>query len=128
MTWRYVSSRTTTTLGDQQYGFGAKADDTFLVVKLQVTSNKDESATITDEAVKVESAEGNTYSADNDGTIAAMGSGEDPLFLKDLGPDQTTTSKIVFDVPQSVLDAGAKLRFNELGFGETHAYINLPRR
>jgi hypothetical protein len=126
LTWQYVSSRETSTLGNQQYGLGAKADDVFLVVKLSVTSNKDESATLTDDAIKLESSEGNTYSPDSDGTIAAMGSGEDPLFLTDLGPDQTTTSKVVFDVPQSVLDAGAKLRFNELGFGETHGYIKLP--
>lgn len=126
LTWKYVSSRRTSTLGDQQYGLGAKADDVFLVVKLSVTSNKNESATLTDNAIKLESSEGNTYSADSDGTIAAMGSGEDPLLLTDLGPDQTTTSKIVFDVPQNVLDKGAKLRFNELGFGETHAYIQLP--
>lgn len=128
LTWRYVSSRTTTTLGDLQYGLGAKADDMFLVVKLTVTSNKNESATLTDNAIKLESSEGNTYSPDSDGTVAALGSGEDPLFLTDLGPDQTTTSKVVFDVPQRVLDAGARLRFNELGFGDTHGYIKLPPR
>ena len=126
LTWSIVSARTATSLGDQRYGFGAKADDTFLVVTIKVRSNKDESATLTDEAIKLESSDGNTYSADSEGTIAAIGSGEDPLFLEDLGPDQSHTSKVVFDVPQSVLDGGAKLRFNELGFGETHGYIRLP--
>jgi hypothetical protein len=84
LTWKYVSSRETSTLGDQQYGLGAKADDVFLVVKLTVTSNKDESATLTDDAIKLESSDGNTYSPDSEGTIAAMGSGEDPMFLTDL--------------------------------------------
>ena len=126
LTWKYVSSRTASTLGDQQVGLGAKADDVFLVIKLSVTSNKNESATLTGDAIKLESSDGNTYSPDSDGTIAAAGAGEDPLFFTDLGPDQTTTSKVVFDVPQSVLDGGAKLRFNELGFGSTHGYIRLP--
>lgn len=126
LTWSILGTRTTETLGNQQYGFGAKADDTFLVVTIKVKSNKDESATISDDSIKLEGSNGNSYSADSEGTIAAIGSGEDSLFFEELGPDQSHTSKVVFDVPQSVLDGGAKLRFNELGFGETHGYIELP--
>ncbi|HUR87045.1 MAG TPA: DUF4352 domain-containing protein [Solirubrobacteraceae bacterium] len=86
LTWSVESSRTASTLGDQQFGAGAKADGTFVVVTLKVRSNKDESATITDEAVKLEAPDGTTYSSDSEGTIAAIGSGEDPLFFEDLGP------------------------------------------
>lgn len=126
LTWSILGSRTTKALGDQEYGLGEKADDTFLVVTIKVKSNKDESATISDENIKLEASNGNSYSADSEGTIAAIGSGEESLLFETLGPDQSHTSKVVFDVPQSVLDGGAKLRFNELGFGETHGYIKLP--
>lgn len=127
LTWSIKGASATATLGDQQYGLGAKADDVFLVVTVRVHSNKNESATITDNAIKLEGSDGNTYSTDSEGTIAALGTGEDTLMLEDIGPDQTTTSKIVFDVPRRVLASGASLRFNELGFGSTHGYIKLPR-
>lgn len=127
LTWSVLGTRTTKTIGDQQYGLGEKADDTFLVVTIKVKSNKDESATLSDDNIKLVGSNGNTYSADSEGTIAVIGSGEESLFFEDIGPDQSHTSKVVFDVPQSVLDSGAKLRFNELGFGETHGFIKLPQ-
>ena len=49
------------------------------------------------------------------------------FFLKDLGPDVTTTGVVAFDVPQSVLAESPAMRFNELGFGDTHGYIDLPQ-
>ncbi len=124
--WSIEGARTTTTIGDQDYGLGEKADDVFLIVNVKVRSDKDESVTLSDESIKLEGSNGNTYSADSEGTIAAVGAGEDPLFLEEIGPDQTTESRVVFDVPRSVLRSGAKLRFNELGFGSTHGYIELP--
>jgi hypothetical protein len=126
LTWSILGARAADTIGDQEYGMGEKADDTFLVVTIKVKSNKDESATISDDVIKLEASNGNSYSADSEGTIAVIGEGEESLLLETLGPDQSHTSKVVFDVPQSVLDGGAKLRFNELGFGETHGYIKLP--
>ena len=99
LTWRILSTRVAATLGNQQFGAGAKADDVFSVVTLKVTSNKDESATISDERVKLETIDDNTYSSEQPGHNPALGSGEDPLFLEDLGPDQTTTSRLVFDFP-----------------------------
>jgi hypothetical protein len=90
-----------------------------------VHSDKDESATFTSEVFKLE-VDGNTYETDSDGTIAAMGNGDEPFFLKDIGPDVTTRGTIVFDVPKSVLRKKLELRFGELGFGSTHGYIRLP--
>lgn len=124
--WSVQGAKTAKTIGEQEYGLGAKADDVFLIVDLKVRSDKNESATLSDETIKLQGANGTTYSADTEGTIAAVGAGDDPLFLEDIGPDQTTTSKVVFDVPRKVLRKGAKLRFNELGFGETHGFIRLP--
>lgn len=124
--WTIEDVKTAKQLGDQEFGFGAKADDVFVVVTVNVRSLKNESATLTSEAVQLESRDGAKYDADSEGTTAALGEGEDPLFLEDLGPDQTTTSRVVFDVPQRVLDGRPRLRFNELGFGSTHGYIRLP--
>jgi len=123
--WRLSSTRQTATIGEQQYGGGAKANGVFLVLKLRVHSDKNESATLTDNTIKLET-NGNTYDADNDGTIAAMGAGEHPFFLDTIGPDSDRRGTVVFDVPRKVLGQKIEVRFNELGFGSTHGYIVLP--
>ncbi len=124
--WRIASARSATELGDQTYGLGEKADGVFVIVELEVTSSHDESVTLSDSVVKLET-EGTTYEADNDGTVAAIGAGEEPFFLESLGPDSTMTGTVVFDLPESKLGQKLELRFGELGFGETHGYIRLPR-
>jgi hypothetical protein len=123
--WRLSSVRQTATIGEQQYGGGARANGVFLVLKLRVHSDKNESATLTDSTIKLET-HGNTYDADNDGTVAAMGAGEQPFFLDTIGPDSDRRGTVVFDVPRTVLEHKTELRFNELGFGSTHGYIVLP--
>lgn len=125
LTWKIVGAESTSTIGDQEFGLGSKADGVFVVVSLQVTSAKSESATLTDNAFQLE-VNGKTYDPDNEGTVAAVGAGEEPFFLEDIGPDSTVTGKVVFDVPQTVLSNKPEMRFNELGFGSTHAYIRLP--
>jgi hypothetical protein len=124
--WRVLGASSTKAIGDQQLGLGAKADGVFIVVKLQVHSNKTESDTITDESIQLEVPGGNTYKSDSDGTVAALGAGQKPLFLEDIGPDSTLRSEVVFDVPPKVLKKKIEVRFNELGFGSTHGYIKLP--
>lgn len=125
MIWRIESVRVAQTLGDQQYGLGAKADGAFVIVKLRVRSDKDESATLSDDAIKLET-NGNTYDPDSDGTIAAIGAGDEPFFLETVGPDSTERGTVVFDVPRKVLRQKVELRFGELGFGATHGYIRIP--
>jgi hypothetical protein len=126
MYWKVKGVRVTKTIGDQTYGLGQKADGQFVVVTLQVRSDKNESATLTDNVFQLE-IDGNKYDPDNAGTVAAVGAGENPFFLKDIGPDVVSTGKVVFDVPLSVLKKKTEMRFNELGFGETHGYILLPQ-
>lgn len=125
LTWQIVNVTTAKSLGDASIGLDEQADGVFVITTLRVHSNKDESATLSDDVIKL-TGKGTEYSADNEGTVAAIGSGQDPLFFEDLGPDQTTTSKVVFDVPPRVLKQSPKLRFNELGLGSTHAFIALP--
>jgi hypothetical protein len=125
MIWRVDSVRVAQTIGDQQYGLGAKADGAFVIVKLRVRSDKDESATLSDDVVKLET-HGNTYDPDNDGSVAAIGAGDEPFFLETIGPDSTERGTVVFDVPKKVLSQTVELRFGELGFGPTHGYIRIP--
>lgn len=125
LVWKVLSARTASSIGDQQFGAGAKAQGKFVVVKLRVHSVKKESATLTDDIVKL-TVDGKTYSSDSDGTFAASTSGEEPFLLNDIGPDSNRTGTVVFDVPDSVLSQSPDLRFNELGFGQTHGFIKLP--
>jgi hypothetical protein len=123
--WRVASVRTAKTIGDQQYGLGAKASGRFVIVKLKVHSDKNESADLSSDVVKLE-IDGNTYDADNDGSVAAMGAGEEPFFLNTIGPDADRSGAVVFDIPPKKLSKKIEARFNELGLGSTHGYIALP--
>jgi Domain of unknown function (DUF4352) len=126
LTWRVVDATKTKTIGDVSSGLGAKANGEFVVVKLKVTNGKSKSVDLTNNAVKLEN-DGKTYDPDSSGTAAAIGAGEKPLFLETLGPDVTLTSKVVFDVPPSVLSGSPQMRFGELGLGTTKGYIALPK-
>jgi hypothetical protein len=127
LVWKVKSVSTATQIGDQRYGLGAKADGRFVVVSLSVHSDRNESATLTDNVFQLEVG-GNKYDTDSDGTFAAIGSGQQPLFLEDIGPDADVRGKVVFDVPTSVLSKKVEMRFNELGFGSTHGYIDISSR
>lgn len=124
--WKVRSVKTAQAIGDQTYGLGAKATGRFVIVKLKVHSEKNESAQLSDDVIKLEIG-GNTYDPDNDGTVAVMGSGaEQPFFFDTVGPDSDRNGTVVFDVPKSKLKGKVEVRFGELGFGETHGYIRLP--
>lgn len=123
LTWRIRSARVAKTLGDPEL-LGARANGQFVIVNLRVHSYKDESATLSDNVIHLE-VNGNTYDADSDGTIAAIGSGQEPFFLDTIGPDSDRDGTVVFDVPAKVLARKLEVRFNELGFGSTKGYIRL---
>jgi hypothetical protein len=125
MYYRLVNVRTAESLGDQQYGLGETADGVYVIAKIRVRSDKDESATLTSSTFQLQVGR-NVYDTDSAGTIAAAGANEEPFFLKDIGPDVTTTGTVVFDVPASALKRKPELRFNELGFGDGHGFIRLP--
>ena len=123
--WQVTGAQTAKSIGDASIGLDEKASGTYLIVKLKVRSDKNESATLTNDVIKLD-AGGTTYDPDSDGTVAAIGQGEEPLFLKDIGPDSTVESEVVFDVPDKVLNKKLYVRFNELGFGPGHGFIKLP--
>jgi hypothetical protein len=123
--WRLDGATATRTIGDQRYGLGSEANGVFVIVELSVTNNKSESVTLTSDVVNLV-ARDNTYDADNDAETALIGSGASTFFLEDIGPGVTADGKVAFDVAPSVLREDPELRFNELGFGDTHGYIALP--
>jgi hypothetical protein len=126
--WRITGAQKAARLGDTRIGVRESPEGVFIVVNLRVTSKKSEPARIADEAIQLEAPNGNTYKADLDGTVAAIGQGQDPLFVEDIGPGATLRSEVVFDVPKSVANRKLEVRFGELGRGSTHGYIQLPTR
>lgn len=123
--WRLHKATTAETIGDQRYGLGAEANGLFVVVDLTVKNNKSESVTLTPEVVSLVASD-KTYDADSAAETALIGSGAKTFFLSDLGPDVSSTGRVAFDVAPAVLGQHPQLRFNELGFGDTHGYIALP--
>jgi hypothetical protein len=123
--WHLRNAQTATTIGDQQYGLGSKANGIYVVVELSVTNNKSESVTLTSEAVSLVAGD-KTYSTDSSAETALIGSGAKTFLFEDLGPGVTLTGQTAFDIAPAVLNQQPQLRFNELGFGSTHGYIALP--
>ena len=124
--WRLRDASTASTIGNQEYGLGAKANGVYVVAELSVTNNKSESVTLTSESVSLVAGD-NTYETDANAETALVGDGAKTFFLEDIGPEVTVTGKVAFDVSSVALKRDPQLRFNELGFGDTHGYIALPK-
>lgn len=133
LTWNVESVATAKTLGDQDYGLGETADGTFVIVKLHVHSDRDESADLASggshDLVEL-SGGGTTTKASTEGMTAyeleGSGSAKTLAMLPSIAPDADKTVVVVFDVPDSRLDDDLDLRFGELGFGSGHGFIHLP--
>lgn len=123
--WRLRDVETSDTIGDQRYGLAADANGVFVIAELTVKNNKSESVTLTPEVVSLVASD-KTYEADSDAETSLIGNGSETFFFSDLGPDVSQTGTVVFDVAPPVLRQDPQLRFNELGFGDTHGYIALP--
>jgi hypothetical protein len=106
--------------------FKEKADGVYVTVTLMIENKKSETKTFLDSAAKFVTNDNNKYATDNDGTIAVMGNGEEPLILADMQPDLPKTGKLVFDVPPSKIKGGL-LEVSDL-FGGGEAYIALGLR
>jgi Domain of unknown function (DUF4352) len=123
LTWQVASAKQAETIGNEY--INETADGVFLIVGLQVANGKDESVTINSDQVTLE-VDGKEYSTDSDGTTNLMMTEDtESFFLKDLGPDVTTTGAVVFDVPPAVLAQNPEVCFGELGFGSTKGCIAL---
>jgi len=125
LTWKISDAKRAATLGDQSIGLGEKANGVYAVVNLRVSSDRDDSATLSDDIATLKVGN-RSYKPDTDGTIAAVGAGEEPFFLEDIGPDSTLKGIIVFDLPPKVLKQKPELCFGEIGFGSTTGCIRMP--
>lgn len=120
-TYEVTSATTAATIGEQEFGSGAKADGQFVVVELTLTNNKDETKTFSDSSAKLVTTDGKKYETSSDAIFAV----EDSLILKDIQPDLTTKGTLVFDVPPAKV-AGSKLVVEDLfGSGEITVALGL---
>lgn len=120
-TYEVTSATTAATIGEQEFGSGAKADGQFVIVKLSLTNNKDETKTFSDSSAKLVTTDGKSYETSSDAIFAV----EDSLILKDIQPDLTTKGTLVFDVPPAKV-AGSKLVVEDLfGSGEITVALGL---
>jgi hypothetical protein len=103
-----------------------QADGVFVIVTLTIENTKDETKTFSDSAAKFVTKDDNSYSTNSEGTIAVMGTNEEPLWLADMQPDLPKTGKLVFDVPPAKVKGGS-LEVSDL-FGGGEAYIALGLR
>jgi len=120
-TYEVTSATTAATIGEQEFGSGAKADGQFVIVKLSLTNNKDETKTFSDSSAKLVTTDGKSYETSSDAIFAV----EDSLILKSIQPDLTTKGTLVFDVPPAKV-AGSKLVVEDLfGSGEITVALGL---
>jgi uncharacterized protein DUF4352 len=132
--YRILSAETTKTIGDDEFDFAKEtADGRFLILRISAANDRKKSSSLSDDVMAIE-ANGNTYSPDSEGTFAFLVSrggdqNEDPFFLRDIQPGNTTKGFVVFDLPASVANkAKLSVRFNELGFGSDYGYLMIPPR
>jgi uncharacterized protein DUF4352 len=123
LNWRVTDVQTAETIGDQSYGGGAQAAGIYVIATLKVTSRQDKTVDLGTDTVKLDTG-GESYDVDTDAAIGFEGTPK-PLLFEQIGPDVTKSMRVAFDVPKSAVNGPLKLRFNELGFGETHGFINV---
>jgi hypothetical protein len=123
LTWRVGAVRTASTVGGEYINETANGE--FVIVDVSVRNGKDESVTLSgDQATLV--AGGKEYSSDTAAALTLSGdTGEESLFLEDLGPDLTQHGTLVFDVPPAALGKRPEVCFGELGFGPSRGCIRL---
>jgi hypothetical protein len=124
--WKLNKATTAKKIGNQEYGLGAKANGIYVIAKLSVKNNKNESVTLTSENVDLVVGE-KVFKPDTKAEVALIGEGGNTFLAEDVGPSVTAKGEVAFDVPPALLKKHPELRFNELGFGETHGYIALPK-
>jgi hypothetical protein len=130
--WDAVSVRTAKTLGDNEFGTGATADGMFVIVRLKVHSDRNQSADLSsagDHDLVELVGGGTTTKPSIEGETAyemAHDGGGTLDFTASISPDADKSGTVVFDVPESRLNGSLSLRFAELGFGSGHGFIRLP--
>ncbi len=115
--YEVTSVDTASRLGDEY--FGEDANGEFVVVEVELTNLKDETRTITSNAITLRTAKGNTYEASTDAIVAL----DDAIFLEEIQPDLPEKGSLAFDVPPNQV-SGSVLRVEDL-FSDAYAEIDL---
>lgn len=124
LAYRFASARTAKQVGDAPT-FGATANGTFVIVDINIHSDKHDSVTLTSDSLKLTDGR-NDYSVSTDATVALIGSEGKPIFLEQVDPQSDLSGTLVYDVPPAALSGRLEMKFSELGAGSTKAYIALP--
>lgn len=96
-----------------------RADGIFVIVRIELTNLKDDTRTITSEAIKLIGDNDNAYDTTTDALLAV----DDAFLLEDVQPDLPKQGTLVYDVPLSATQ-GARLRVEDL-FSDEHGFIEL---
>lgn len=119
MSYRVISAQTATEVGPS---FAlTKAKGTFLVLKIEVTNNANESALVDSSFFALKSGE-KKYDADSTASLWANtqeDGGNNSFFLESLNPDLTMDGIVVFDVSESVATAVDNVLVAQTGFWGT---------
>lgn len=91
--YRVTSVRTAKRVGDEFTG--ATAGGRFIIVKLQLTNEKDEPATISESAIRVVGGNGKRYSQSSDAMLAFEGS----FVLEEIQPEVTKKTTLATTCP-----------------------------
>lgn len=108
MTFTVTRTQRASTVGDQQFGMGQKAQGKFLIVSLSVQNTGSKSVTFSDSEQKVLDSKGNEYSADSMAGIALNSNNN--VWLQEINPGNTVRGKLVFDLPTGVTPAKIQLQ------------------
>ena len=97
--------------------YGAKSQGKYLVLDVQVKNEKDKAITIDSSFFKI-LADGKEYDPDTEGTTLANETSSG-FFLQEINPDINQKGKIVFDLPDDLIDKDLILQVST-GFLGTH--------
>ena len=100
-----------------------EAGGVFVIVELTIENKKNETKTFSSNAAKVIGGNGKSYSTDDEGTFAMIGTGGETLILEEMQPDVPEKGTLVYDLPVGKAK-GSMLEVSDL-FGGGEAYIDL---
>ena len=126
MEYTVNSLSTATTLGSEY--FNQTANGVYLVVEVRVKNNGQKAMMVDTNLFSLVDGE---IVYDSDGTASMYANTDESgtnlgFFLENLNPGLEKTGKVVFDVPQSIIDSSTKqLKVTTGFFGTESALINL---
>lgn len=115
-TYRVLSSKTASSVG--QSFTRAKADGVFVVVKIELNNRKDDTRTISSDAIKLVSG-GKTYDTDSDALLTV----DDQILLEEIQPGLPKKGTLIYDIPDRAV-RGARLRVEDL-FSSDYGLVRL---